>query len=144
MELVLTEVCEYLNNYFWVKKIEGTFKIEDGEIEIAGLKEGQYFRIMGSTFNNGVHLYPTSDLNDEEFKGSVWLMAVPQTVISLAGDIAAWQDKYGQATSNAMSPFNSESFSGYSYSKSGSGGAMSWQDAFASRLNKYRKVRGIF
>lgn len=144
MELVLTEICEYLNNYFWVKKIEGTFKIEDGEIEIAGLKEGQYFRIMGSTFNNGVHLYPTSDLNDEEFKGSVWLMAVPQTVISLAGDIAAWQDKFGQATSNAMSPFNSESFSGYSYSKNGSGGAMSWQDAFASRLNKYRKVRGIF
>ena len=142
MELVLTEICDYLNNYFWVKKIEGTFVIADGTIEITGLKDGQYFRIMGSTFNNGVHLNPASDLVDEEFKGTVWLMAVPQTVISLAGDIAAWQAQYGQANSAAMSPFNSESFSGYSYSKNGSGGAMSWQDAFSSRLNMYRKLRG--
>lgn len=144
MEIVLTEMCEYLNNYFWVKKIEGTFVISNGSIEVDGLKDGQYFRIMGSTFNNGVHLCPTNDLTDEEFKGSVWLMAVPKTVISLAADISAWQAQYGQATSAAMSPFNSESFSGYSYSKSGagSGGAMSWQDAFSSRLSKYRKLRG--
>ena len=143
MELVLTEICDYLNNYFWVKKIEGTFVIANGTIEITGLKDRQYFRIMGSTFNNGVHLNPASDLVDEEFKGTVWLMAVPQTVISLAGDIAAWQAQDGPANSAAMSPFNSESFSGYSYSKNGSGGAMSWQDAFASRLNMYRKLRGV-
>ena len=143
METVLTEMCEYLNNYFGVKKIEGTFVIADGSLEVDGLKDGQYFRIMGSTFNNGVHLCPENDLTDEEFKGSVWLMAVPQTVISLAADIAAWQAKFGQATSDAMSPFNSESFSGYSYSKNSAGGAMSWQDAFASRLSKYRKLRGV-
>lgn len=149
MELVLTEMCDYLNNYFWDKKVTGTFTIENGTISVIGLKEGQYFRILGSTFNDGVHKYPIdtkTPLTDEVFNGSVWLMAVPQTVISLAGDIAAWQAKYGTAESDAMSPFTSESFSGYSYSKGGasvSGGvATTWQDAFAGRLNKYRKLRG--
>lgn len=152
MNIVLTEVCDYLNNYFWVAKVSGTFTITNGTIAVEGLKEGQYFRILGSTFNDGVHKYPVDPqkeqpLIDEEFKGFVWLMAVPQTIISLANDIAAWQALNGQADSAAMSPFNSESFSGYSYSKgsgsSVSGGAtMTWQDAFAGRLNKYRKLRG--
>jgi hypothetical protein len=147
MELILTEICEYLNNYFWEKKISGNFTISDGAIEAIGLKDGQYFRIIGSTFNDGVHIYPATDLTDEEFEGSVWAMAVPATVIAIASDIKDWQTLYGGADSSAMSPFNSESFSGYSYSKSGSGNANSgsnttWQDVFGGRLNKYRKLRG--
>lgn len=147
MELVLTEVCEYLNNYFWEKKIKGHFTITDGRIEIDGLKNNQYFRIVGSTFNDGVHKYPITDktlLIDEEFDGYVWAMAVPATVIAITSDIGKWQEEYGSAGSAAMSPFNSESFSTYSYSKSGSGNAnggsnITWQDAFGGRLNKYRK-----
>ena len=74
-------------------------------------------------------------------------MAVPATVIAIASDINEWQTKYGGADSDAMSPFTSESFAGYSYSKSGSGNANSgsnitWQDVFGGRLNKYRKLRG--
>ena len=150
MELILTEVCDYLNNYFWEKKITGTFTISDGSISVAGLKNGQYFRILGSTFNDGVHKYPitqTTRLTDETFKGEIWAMAVPSTVIAIASDIGNWQEKYGTASSDAMSPFNSESFAGYSYSKSGSGNANSgsnstWQDVYGGRLNKYRKLRG--
>ena len=147
MELILTEVCEYLNNYFWEKKISGNFTISDGAIDAIGLKEGQYFRIVGSTFNDGVHVYPAHDLKDEEFNGSVWSMAVPQTVIAIVSDISEWQTKYGNINSEAMSPFASESFAGYSYSKSGSGNAnggsnITWQDVFGGRLNKYRKLRG--
>lgn len=146
MELVLTEVCDYLNNYFCDKKYVGTFVIEGGSITLDDLKQGQYFRIIGSTFNDGIHKYPASDLTDEEFIGSVWALAIPQTVNALAADIKSWQAINGQADSAALSPFNSESFAGYSYSKGGSGanggGAMSWQDAFAGRLNKYRKLRG--
>ena len=147
MELMLTEVCEYLNNYFWQKKITGAFTIEEGSIQIPALKEGQYFRIIGSTFNDGVHLYPAKDLTDEEFEGAIWAMAVPATVIAIASDINEWQTLYGGADSSAMSPFNSESFGGYSYSKSGSGNAnsgsnASWQDVFGGRLNKYRRLRG--
>lgn len=147
MELVMTEVCDYLNNYFWEKKIVGKFSIEDGSITIPALKNGQYFRIIGSTFNDGVHIYPATDLHDEEFEGTIEAMAIPAVVIAIASDIKDWQTKYGGANSAAMSPFNSESFNGYSYSKSGSGNANSgsnvtWQDVFGGRLNKYRKLRG--
>jgi hypothetical protein len=147
MELVMTEVCDYLNNYFWEKKIVGKFSIEDGSITIPALKNGQYFRIIGSTFNDGVHIYPATTLHDEEFEGTIEAMAIPAVVIAIASDIKDWQTKYGGANSAAMSPFNSESFNGYSYSKSGSGNANSgsnvtWQDVFGGRLNKYRKLRG--
>ena len=147
MELILTEICDYLNNYFWDKKIDGKFTISGGSIDVPALKEGQYFRIVGSIFNDGVHIYPADDLKDEEFTGSIWSMAVPSTVITIASDVADWQTKYGNVDSEAMSPFNSESFAGYSYSKSGSGNANSgsnigWQDVFGGRLNKYRKLRG--
>ena len=147
MELVMTEVCDYLNNYFWEKKIAGKFSIEDGSVTIPALKNGQYFRIIGSTFNDGVHIYPATDLHDEEFEGTIEAMAIPAVVIAIASDIKDWQTKYGGANSAAMSPFNSESFNGYSYSKSGSGNANSgsnvtWQDVFGGRLNKYRKLRG--
>lgn len=150
MEIVLTEVCDYLNNYFWEKKIKGHFSVVDGFITVDGLKDGQYFRIIGSTFNDGIHQYPittTNKLIDEEFDGFIWAMAVPATVIAIAADIKDWQTQYGSAGSTAMSPFNSESFSTYSYSKSGSGNANSgsnvtWQDVYGGRLNKYRKLRG--
>lgn len=147
MDKTMTEICDYLNNYFWEKKISGTFTIEDGQISVSGLKNGQYFRIIGSTFNDGVHLYPITEasrLDDETFRGVIWAMAVPKTVVALASEINEWQEKHGQADSDAMSPFNSESFAGYSYSKSGTGnGAVTgWQDVYAARLKPYRRLRG--
>lgn len=147
MERTLTEVCTYLNNFFWEKKIRGTLHIEGGAIEVPALKDGQYFCISGSTFNNGVHLYPATDLRDEDFEGEIMAMAVPETVIALASDIEAWQAKYGTVDSTNMSPFTSESFSTYSYSKQVGGGAgggsnTTWMDAFRDRLNPYRRLRG--
>lgn len=149
MEHILTEVCEYLNNFFWRSKIVGNFKIEDGSISVTTLKEGQYFRIVGSIFNDGVHEYPATDLKDEEFEGAIWSMAVPQEVIDLASDIKEWEEKYGNVESEAMSPFTSESFGNYSYSKgsssdsSGSGSPNSWQSVFGARLAPYRRLRNI-
>lgn len=150
MEKVLTELCEELNNYFWRQKVQGNFVIENGTLTSSILKSGQYFRIVGSVFNDGVHQYPATDLIDENFEGAIWSMAVPQTVIDLASDIAEWQSLYGGASSTAMSPFNSESFGNYSYSKSGassgsngSGNPNSWQAAFSSRMNRYRRLRGM-
>ncbi len=151
MEKTLTELCEYMNNYFWVKKWKGNITISGGTFVADYLKEGQYFRIVGSVFpeNNGVHKYPANDLKDEKFIGQIWSMAVPQAVIDLANDIKIWQDKYGSADSAAMSPFNSESFGIYNYSKdSGSSSdtgvnANSWQALFATRMSPYRRLRGI-
>lgn len=149
MEKVLTELCAYLNNYFWRAKRNVKMTISGGTFTVDFLKEGQYFRILGSDLNDGVYKYPVTDLKDEEFEGQIWSMAVPQTVIDLASEIGTWQEKYGAADSAAMSPFNSESFGIYSYNKgsasssSGSDNPNSWQSVFASRLIPYRRLRGI-
>lgn len=151
MEKTLTEICEYLNNYFWRTKRKGMITISGGTFTADYLQNGQYFRIIGSVFpeNNGVHKYPATDLHDEVFEGAIWSMAVPQAVIDLASDIKTWQEKYGSADSVAMSPFNSESYGIYSYSKdSGSSSSdgvngNSWQAIFAARLSPYRRLRGL-
>ena len=147
MQAMLTEICEYLNNHFVVSKATGNYTIENSTIVLPQIKNGQYFRIVGSVFNDGVHQYPAFDLVDETFNGAIWTMAVPQTVIALASDIQEWQTSYGDAKSPAMSPFASESFQNYSYTKASASAdgsdTTTWQGAFAKRLNKYRRLRGL-
>jgi hypothetical protein len=145
---MLFEICKELNNFFDYERVYGKIAISNGEIAGVSFETGQYFRIVGSIFNDGVYQYPTdsSRLTDEEFDGAVWKMAVPPAFIDLCDEIKAWSDKNLLVDSAAMSPFQSESFGGYSYSK-GSGSsestnnAASWQSAFASRLNSWRKPR---
>lgn len=152
---MMTELCQELRNWFnrGQPVINGDFIIENGEIygvniaETNYLKNGQYYRIIGSVFNDGVHKYGDTDLTDEEFTGSLWAMAVPPAVIALASDIEAWNEKYGGVDGPTMSPFTSESFGGYSYTKAaGSGTGDSgvaggtWESAFRSRLNMWRKI----
>lgn len=150
---MLTELCQYLKNWFdrGQPKYYGKFEVKDGSVTSfndgdMGILDGQYFRIQGSVFNDGVHKNPPSGLTDETFDGAVWLMAVPPSAISLAAEIEEWQKKYASVDSAAMSPYQSESFGGYSYSKSGGGSADgttnagTWQGVFASRLNPYRKL----
>lgn len=139
---MLTELCKELNNYFDKARYFGEFTIENGELQnVDFLQEGQYFRIVGSVFNDGVYQYPTTELKDETFEGAVWAMAVPVEVIALSTEIDEWKAKY--ETADAMSPYQSESFGGYSYSKaSGSaGGTATWKDMFASKLNNYRRIK---
>ncbi len=148
---MLTDVCQELKNWFEKDKYFGTFTIEGGQLtDSSFLQDGQYFRIVGSVFNDGVHKYDPTDtesLQDEVFEGAVWAMAVPPTVIALSDKIEAWQAEYGSANSAAMSPYQSESFGGYSYSKgggssSGSGGSSvpTWKSTFADELNRWRKI----
>ena len=139
---MLEQVLMHLKNWFLVPGgiHEGTYTIEDGGITLPFLANGQYFRICGSVFNDGLHQYPAEDLKTETFDGTVWALAIPQSVIELATEIEAWQKKNGDAS---VSPYQSESFGGYSYSKatdSASGGAVTWQSAFRSRLNAWRKL----
>ena len=139
---MLEQVLMHLKNWFLVPGgiHEGTYTIEDGGITLPFLANGQYFRICGSVFNDGLHQYPASDLKAETFDGTVWALAIPQAVIDLAAEIEAWQKKNGDAS---VSPYQAESFGGYSYSKatdSASGGAVTWQSAFRSRLSAWRKL----
>ena len=76
---MLEQVLMHLKNWFLVPGgiHEGTYTIEDGGITLPFLENGQYFRICGSVFNDGLHQYPVSDLKAETFDGAVWALAVP-------------------------------------------------------------------
>ena len=140
---MLEEVLNHIRNRFDYMYVLGTFDISDNTLEIDGMQDGQYFWITGSVFNDGLHQYPANDLHDETFEGKIRFLAVPRAVIELAEDIDKWCDDNAELIN---SPFQSESFDGYSYSKEsgqadGLGGASaSWQGHFASQLNVWRKV----
>lgn len=139
---MLTELCGVLRNWFETDRISGTYTVENGSITLPFLQNGQFFRVVGSVFNDGVHQYPDYAMADETFDGSIWPMSVPPALICLGEEIKAWQEKNGDI---AASPYTSESFGGYSYSKSTSGsatgtGMVTWQSVFKSRLNQWRKI----
>lgn len=143
---MLTELCQELKNWFEREKYFGTFTIESGEIAMpdGSLQDGQFFRVIGSVFNDGVHKYNEGGLTDEVFKGAIWAMAVPPAVIELSERIDEWQDKYGDSVS---SPYSSETFGGYSYTKASagqgnanSGSSPTWQSTFANDINRWRKI----
>lgn len=137
---MLTEVCAEIRNYFVSDIHNGTFEIVGGKITpLDFIQENQYFRIVGSVFNDGVYKN-TADLvlTDEIFSGSVWAMAVPPSVVALAEEIK----KYNESDEAKPSAYTSESFGGYSYSKATdeNGAPMGWKKVFANRLNKYRRI----
>lgn len=138
---MLEQILGYIHNYFEREIVRGTFTISSGSINVTFLQEGQYFRIVGSVFNDGVHQYPASELTDEVFEGEVWAMAVPPAVIALQTEIEEWNNN-----NNGNSPFVSESFGGYSYTKgtssrgNGTSTPLGWRDVFASRLDQWRKI----
>lgn len=141
---MLFEICSYLKNFFIRSHGDihtGKFHIANGSIEpLDFLVNGQYFRIVGSALNDGVYQYGEETLVDEEFDGAVWAMYVPADFVILASEISSWTVNNADTLN---SPYQSESFGGYSYSKGNSAsgtGAYGWQDQFAARLNPYRRL----
>lgn len=157
--ITLTELCREVNNWFKRSSYQGTFHIDSGAIDLSELvsdgsiQDGQYFRIIGSVFNDGVHQYKALPgetdelLEDETFTGIVSPMAIPKDFLTLFEEITTWLTTYG---AELEKPYQSESFGGYTYSLKGSltgssGYAGStdkepWVANFASRLNKWRKL----
>ena len=84
---MISEICAELRNYFLRDYVNpehyihyGSFVIADGEMQsLPFLKVGQFYRIVGSTFNDGVHKYgatprsveDSETLTDEEFEGAI-------------------------------------------------------------------------
>lgn len=145
---MLEEVLRNLNNWFEVpgKRLTGFFQVEGGALTLPDgwLLDGQYFLVSGSVMNDGLHQWPAYDLVDEGFEGEVQALAVPMAVQDLADRIETWWEKYGKA---AESPYQSESFGGYTYTKAsgngsqgGSQGRLTWRDAFRLELNRWRKL----
>lgn len=141
---MLETVLIHLKNWFLVDVYQRTYTIKDSALELPFLQEGQYYRICGSVFNDGLHKYGDLEdkLQNETFTGTVWALAIPNAVIELTAEIEAWQAKNGEAVN---SPYASESFGGYSYSKAtdSTGRPVTWEAAFRSRLNPWRKIREV-
>lgn len=77
------------------------------------MEAGQYYRIVGSKYNDGLHKNGEK-LVDEEFFGDIWMLDIPPALVKLADEIAAWQ----------MDHFDSD---------------RKWQDVFAKQLEPYMK-----
>lgn len=139
---MLTEICAELKNYFLKNREQdihtGTFTITDGTIDLDFLQNGQYFRIVGSVFNDGVHQYQDGTMTDETFEGAIWAMYVPKHIEELANEIESW---IADNSDVINSPYSSESFGGYSYSKAtGDSVTATWQGQFKNRLDPYRRL----
>lgn len=142
MNYIIDDICAYLRNWFLspADVHEGAYTVIDGEIALPFLAPGQFYKIVGSVFNDGVHRYKDADdtLTDEAFTGAVWALSLPPALLSMAEEIEKWTEDNAAALT---SPYQSESFGGYSYTKaSGSDGALSWKDVFAPRLARWRKI----
>lgn len=135
---MLYQVCKHIKNFFVTECKDGTFTIENGTIDLPFLLDGQYFMIEGSVLNDGVYQNPVTGLSDEIFKGSIVGMAVPKDFISLVEEIKSYEEN----SSKDNGQYVSESFGGYSYTKAtdSRGNVASWQNAFSTRLNSWRKV----
>lgn len=136
---ILDEICYELHNYFEIGEKTGEFTFENGGFEADFLREGQYFRVIGSVFNDGIHQYPPTELIDETFTGEIIAMAVPKDLLDIVDEIDEWKNKYEKVNS---SPYMFESFGGYTYSKGSfkkgsKGGVLTWQDVFYDRIKRW-------
>lgn len=135
---MLYEILRSIKNFFPCreKQMIGRFTISDNVVEpLVSLLDGQYFLIEGSVLNDGVHL-KGDELNNETFYGVITPLAIPKEFLALVAEIEEF------AKNDKPTTMQSESFGGYSYTKAtnNSGQLASWQDAFATRLNAWRKI----
>ncbi|MBO5020542.1 MAG: hypothetical protein J6D52_07750 [Clostridia bacterium] len=140
VDLPLFELCNEIKNFFVTEIKTRKFEIDNGKITpLDFIQENQYFRIVGSVFNDGVYMNTADlELTNEVFCGAVWSMAVPPSVVDLAAEIK----KYNESDEAKPSAYNSESFGGYAYTKAtnSDGTPIRWQDVFKKSLNKWRKI----
>lgn len=146
---MISEICGYLHNYFDrdMPSYEGVFTVTDSIVYEGGdmaLQSGQYFKVEGSVFNNGVWKYGVDTLTPETFTGTVQTMAVPPAFLQILSEIETWQTQNGDLENPAMSPYTSESFNGYSYTKGAGDSDASlkpqWALRFGGRLSQWKKL----
>ena len=170
MQATIEALCAELNNYHDTDRIQGTFTIESGSISLPFLSENQFFRIVGSKWNDGVYIYsPESwivrsstweevmngNLNWGELRSKNWGDLVESELIDETFTGAIWPMRmprafldlskkiaeYNESDAAKPSPFLSESISGYySYTKA-SAESTEWQTVFNSELKRWRKTR---
>ena len=132
---MLYKVMRHLRNFFATTTYySGVFTVEGGKIEPPLLTDGNYYLIEGSVKNDGVYKWPV-DLENEKFYGVITLLAPPKAFIETVDAIKEYESKHGH------SPYVSESFGGYTYSKAqGKNGPITWKEVFAEDLKVWRRI----
>ena len=141
------EVMRYCRNFFPASygAFQGEWVITDGTLDLSDcINDNQYFFIEGSSSNDGVYKAPAiGELEDETFTGVITPLNPPKAFIRLCEEMQAWEAQYGGVNSTNMSPYQSESFGGYSYTKAsgnaGTGGSVSVWDVFSKKLAIWRR-----
>ena len=115
----------------------GDFTIKGGTISASSLtlKDGQYYAIVGSDFNDGVYQYGIDVLMDETFNGRVYVLRYNKAFFDLVEEMEMWNENHA---AQLDSPYSSESFGGYSYTKDTDSSDV-WKK-FDKRLSQWRKV----
>ena len=123
------------------------YTIKDGSVSLPFLVLGQYFRIVGSVFNDGVYQYGAGWLDRMKRLTVLCGRCLCSACLYFSGseDVEAWRNKY---ESTANSPFQSESFAGYSYTKSSasgnSGGSVTgWQVCVCFSAEQMEKAMSL-
>ena len=156
---MLTELCAMLHNWFNIHHdadiYAGTYTIENGSIgSLPFLKNGQYFRVVGSALNDGVYQYPVQPVEagstedpamlDETFDGAVWAMFVPTDVVALAARIKSYNEQVAAlaAAEANRKGYSSENWGGYSYTLFGAAppGMERIKAGIDAQVYQYRKL----
>lgn len=156
--VTLGRVLAHIHNWFTRETLSlSGCEVVGGQLPASvaeAVPSGAWYRIEGSYLNDGLHLRGAEDegLADETFDGTLYVLAVPKELLAVVDEIADWVTANAEARSKAASsPYQSESFGGYTYTirsdlaggssgSSGGGGLTGWQAAFRSDLNPYRRL----
>lgn len=132
----LMEILIYLRDFFPKEKwhFDG-HPITGGKIQLPDMWDGEYYLIEGSHRNDGIHVYGDADLLPENFSGVCTRLDIPREVLEKWKKINEHQIKHQE---QIYSPYQSESFGGYSYSKTA--GGCGWKSVFAEELKPWRKL----
>lgn len=156
--VTLEKVLAHIHNWFTRETLSiSGCEVVGGQLPASvaeAVPSGAWYRIEGSYLNDGLHLRGAEDegLTDEEFDGTLTVLTVPKALLAVVDEISDWVAANAEARSKAAaSPYQSESFGGYTYSvrsdltggssgSSGGGGLTGWQAAFKSDLDPYRRL----
>lgn len=143
MAISIEAVMRRVKNFF-TRRGEQPYS---GEISITGnvltpAPSALWVAIRGSLYHDGVYQCVNGYLQgvpegrpDETFVGVVWQLYPPDDFLALCEEINSYDQK------NPVGAYQSESFGDYSYTRgTGSGGVMTWEQAYASALAPYRRM----